>query len=421
MEKKLRLFSKFRTVYTDCPSEYFESRNCPICSSSVHKELTKYRLGFFPLSGEARRAEYQQHMCLECQCIFLNPIFSDYGFCQLFDEHVGASYGSEKSRCEEQVRFACKAIDDFTVQSVVDVGCFTGEFLAHLSTLKLDISLAGIDVDRHAIEAASQRFGGHIQFSCHGFDDLVFPPVTNTLVTLFHVFEHLPDPKRVLDSIFTRTCSSSSLLIEIPILELHGETEDIGGFFSPQHYTHFTFGTLLKLIEKTQWKIADWEVADDYNGFRILLSKEETLDQAERYRAELCSTDGRDVFDAYTIRRHCLLDSQRKTLERIREFSKLIIWGCGFHTEQLLSFTNLEDLASDLEVLLVDGDHFKIGKSYHNCRILDPVSLADIEDFSDTGLLVSSHSSQSGITEAALTYGFPSENIITLYNKIVAY
>lgn len=421
MENKLRLFSRLKTAYSDCPPEYFEFRNCPICGSSRHKELAKYSLGFFPLSGEARRAQYQQQMCLECQCIFLNPIFSDYGFSQLFDEYVGASYGSEKSRCEEQVRFARKAIDGFTVQSVVDVGCFTGEFLAHLLTSTPDISLAGIDVDRNAIEAASQRFGGDIQFSCHGFDDLVFPPVTNTLVTLFHVFEHLPDPKHVLDLIFTRTCSNSVLLIEIPVLELHGETEDIGGFFSPQHYTHFTFGTLLNLIQKTQWKIADWEVAHDYNGFRILLSKNEILDQSERYKAALCFDDGYDVFDAYAMRQHNLLESQSKTLERIREFSRLIIWGCGFHTEQLLAFTNLEHLASDLEVLLVDGDHFKIGKSYHNCRILDPACLADIEDFSDTGLLVSSHSSQSGITKAALSYGFPSENIITLYNKIVAY
>jgi hypothetical protein len=67
---------------------------------------------------------------------------------------------------------------------------------------------------------------------------------------MFHVLEHLPDPVSVLKRLRDHAHNSTRLVIEVPILE-KGQTNDIHGFFSPQHLTHFSKKTLDNVLKVT--------------------------------------------------------------------------------------------------------------------------------------------------------------------------
>ena len=56
---------------------------------------------------------------------------------------------------------------------------------------------------------------------------------------MFHVLEHLKNPLETLINILKSAHQTTYLLIEVPILE-NGFTNDINGFFSAQHLTHFS-------------------------------------------------------------------------------------------------------------------------------------------------------------------------------------
>ena len=62
------------------------------------------------------------------------------------------------------------------------------------------------------------------------------------------VFEHLKNPLRVLKNILNSSHSKTKLLIEVPIIE-NGFTNDINGFFSAGHLTHFS-GIITELFYK---------------------------------------------------------------------------------------------------------------------------------------------------------------------------
>lgn len=70
-------------------------------------------------------------------------------------------------------------------------------------------------------------------------------------VTLFHVLEHLPDPRAVLEQIHRKLRPGGLLLIEVPnwgshMRRLHGLRWQ---FVLDHHVNHFTAGSLTRLVE----------------------------------------------------------------------------------------------------------------------------------------------------------------------------
>ena len=75
-------------------------------------------------------------------------------------------------------------------------------------------------------------------------------------ITMYHVLEHLPRPVEVLKKLSVQSQNQQQKsLVEVPIIE-NGNTNDINGFFSIQHTTHFSANSLLNcIIALAGWKI----------------------------------------------------------------------------------------------------------------------------------------------------------------------
>jgi len=58
-------------------------------------------------------------------------------------------------------------------------------------------------------------------------------------------------------------------VVEVPILE-NGKTNDINGFFSVQHMTHFSRQSLANCFALGGWEVVEQIEQPDYNGCRVL-------------------------------------------------------------------------------------------------------------------------------------------------------
>jgi hypothetical protein len=230
---------------------------------------------------------------------------------------------------------------------------------------------------------------------------------------MFHVLEHLPRPLSVLVNLRKTSKDSTRLILEVPILE-NGETNDINGFFSVQHMTHFSRSSLKNCLNQAGWQIDEWDEQPGYNGCRIIANP-------SRNRCEI-EIDAQDVF---SVQRYLAawfrgLGEVELKLKDCGNAKRFIIWGAGLHTEFLYQTSSFFHANPAQQYLIVDSDKMKQGRSWRGIYITDPGELSGL-DWADKKMIISSYGSQNGIELAAIKMGFPSESIVKLYNKVRVY
>ena len=180
---------------------YTEVRNCPLCKSKYSKSVLRFdNFQFLTDSTEySKTVDIDIHICDECETIFNNPVYTDIGFNNLFSE-MAQSYGMSKGRSLEQVDYLKKIGVLKDTRSILDLGCYRGEFLSHFPD---NLEKDGIDIDLQSIELAKQKFP-KTNFFCQDLEKF------NTgkkydLIVMLHVLEHLKNPLEVIKNILICT------------------------------------------------------------------------------------------------------------------------------------------------------------------------------------------------------------------------
>lgn len=383
-------------------------RPCPLCASQNHRlvlELNDFQF-FTDSATTPKRANLRQVQCRHCLTLYLNPCYTPQGFSHLFAE-AGKSYGSTALRPGEQKQWLDrrKLLQADTV--LLDVGCYEGNFLASLPD---NLLRQGVDIDAPAIARGRARHPT-LELVHSAFDHfhLSRPP---QVITLFHVLEHLPDPAAVLTRLHDIAAPGARLVIEVPILEW-GDTNDINGFFSVQHTTHFSRHTLSALLTVAGWEILEAEKIAGYNGYRVLAG------QAERQTPP--PGNPADISRLQEILA-CWFKAQgavEEKLTRLGQTTQIVVWGAGLHTEFLYQTTSLFR-PPHRKFMLLDSDPIKQDLSWRGIPIKAPAATADI-DWSTARLVISSYGGQHAIINAALAAGIPEEALIPLYDEIHVY
>lgn len=382
-------------------------RPCPICGHFESKSLLSFEnFQFFSDSDLPKQVDLHEKQCRNCGAIYLNPCYSNEGFSILFDE-AGKSYGSTEGRPSEQINWLNerKLLEDNF--KILDIGCGTGHFLA---SLPKNVNKVGVDIDAPSIELA-KTLSPEIEFICSGFDDLEYSEPID-IITMFHVLEHLPNPKSTLQRLYDLSNKDTKLVIEIPIIE-NGFTNDINGFFSVQHLTHFSRNSLKNLLELVGWQIVDWLEQKDYNGCRILATKTTPSHTLKRNETE-------------TINAQKYLSHWFKSLSQVEEKILLlnckycIIWGGGMHLEFLYQTTSL--FSKDIQFIIVDSDKNKQNKSWRGINIYSPNAIKELNVSDETLFIISSYGNQKNIKNAMeAEYNINQKNIIELYDTLRVY
>ena len=387
-------------------------RPCPICGS-IHSKAV-YELTDFQFYSDSpklpKRTSVRHNQCLDCFCVYMNPCYSSYGFSVLFAE-AGQSYGATAERPDEQLAWLKSRGLLQQGSRVLDVGCYDGRFLAKLPS---GMDKVGIDIDGPAIERGKNTYAkDNIEFIHGDFENFGYPYSGPDTITMFHVLEHLPRPVVVLEKLRSIAADATKLVVEVPIVE-NGKTNDINGFLSIQHMTHFSRGSLRNALQRGGWKILEWVEMPDYNGCRVLVSPS---DEHVALRAE--PKDVRFLHD-YMAFWHQAVVSVEEKLVSVSDCRKFIIWGAGAHTEFLYQTTSFFHANADRTYSLVDSDPLKHGRSWRGIPISSPDSLKGM-NWSDVRLLVSSYGGQEGIARAAMEFGVPEDKIVRLYDRVRVY
>lgn len=321
----------------------------------------------------------------------MDPVYTQEGFTILFAE-AGASYGSSEGRIEEQAAWIKQQGLLQTSQRLIDLGCHHGEFLSVFPT---ELERIGIDLSVASIDRAKSLPGNeNIRFIAGGLTN-VLPDLDAALITMMHVLEHLPDPCGTLKRLRELADPATRLVVEVPLLE-QGRTNDINGFLSVTHLTHFSRASLRRCIEYAGWVMLDWDEQPRYNGCRVILKPCTTAN------APAPTGDPRDLTEAnaYLAHWYSAVNQVITRLETAANTPQLIIWGAGLHTEFLYHLTPVFSGDSERQFLLVDSDLNKQGKHWRGIPILKPETLARPE-LRDIPIVISTYRGQEAVAHSA--------------------
>lgn len=391
------------------------NRPCPICGSLDSKtvlELSDFQ--FYSDSKDIpKRFNVTEKMCLSCFALYLNPCYSDFGFSALFGE-AGQSYGSTLDHTNEQIDWLKNhgLLNDGA--HLLDVGCYDGAFL---SRLPKNIKKVGVDIDEPAIKRGRKRYQkANIKFFSGDFETFFYDEIEPDTITMYHVLEHLPRPVEVLKKLRSISKPSTKIVIEVPIIE-DGNTNDINGFFSIQHTTHFSANSLHNCLTQAGWEISKTHKTTDYNGYRIIASIiSESVDGATLTRDKKDWLSLNSSLSSW----YDAIGFVENIVQNIKKMNRFIIWGGGAHAEYLYQTTSFFHIYNNSDFIIIDSDPIKHGKTWRGLSVYEPSILEKI-DWSNISLIISSYGGQESIAEEANKIGVPDACIIKLYKTIRRY
>lgn len=376
-------------------------RPCPLCGHEQADSFLAYE-GFQFYSDSAqqpKRIDIGQQRCSHCSHFYMNPCYSDYGFQVLFAE-AGASYGLLTGACKNRADWLKGKIDLMSLRSVLDLGCHKGDLLAQFPR---HLAKTGVDIGKEPLLQAAQAYP-EIDFICGKLELFEYDGHPD-LITMFHVLEHLADPLSTLRHLRSIAHPKTLLALEVPVLE-KGKADDVNGFFSVHHLSHFTLNSLKKCLSLSGWDLLSCELP---GACRILAVPGKACG-----KGLIETSDDVDMLYAYLNRYQQNIQKLTETANGLKQVDRCVIWGAGCHTEILYHKTTLFQQCPERKYLIVDSDSSKWETTWRGLPVYPPETLREV-DWEATELVVSSYNGQQAIAGAALALGVPEEKILKFY------
>jgi len=225
-------------------------RHCPICDAKNCNLFIE--IDNFPILK-----------CNSCNIVYLNKNISNDSIGELYTTEYfeggpeGRGYECYQN-CEKfltlNFRRRIKELSQYVNRgNVLDVGCGYGFFLKCLDKRYKGF---GIDISEHAIHIARENYNLNVRLG--SIDWNTFPPNTFSLITMWDVIEHLPDPKLSLEILHSMLREDGMIAIT---------TGNVKSYFAkicgkrwhlysvPEHLWYFSPQSLTMLLEKTGFRI----------------------------------------------------------------------------------------------------------------------------------------------------------------------
>jgi SAM-dependent methyltransferase len=151
--------------------------------------------------------------CASCRYVFVSPrpttaeLIRYYSKPSKYDDWIS----EEAARDELWLRRLKKMERTKKPGTIFDVGTGIGQFLSHARGFYTGVF--GTEVSKSAIDIAKKKYGVDIM---NGEVETMSISQTFDNVTLFHVLEHVPDPKRLLEKCRSLLTPGGILVIAVP-------------------------------------------------------------------------------------------------------------------------------------------------------------------------------------------------------------
>jgi SAM-dependent methyltransferase len=242
---------------------------CPVCTAPVTQPFAVAHDRFF----QAVEGYFELRRCPACGCIFQNPLPSEDQISGFYPKTywgwradrppsavLGALRRMETAYREfvamDHVRFLrrCAFGSGARGRLLLDIGCGNGLFL-HLAR-KRGFECRGMDVSGPAVALARERYGLQVRQGAIG--DEIWQPGQFDVITMFHVLEHLPDPRLALSYVRRILKPEGSLILQVPNIESM-QARCFGtrwyGLDVPRHLINFSPRALDILLKEAGFKI----------------------------------------------------------------------------------------------------------------------------------------------------------------------
>lgn len=274
--------------------------SCIYCGNKNAKEL-------FSLE-DIFRDRYHLRECLECETAFLDPSPTKEQLVQAYSEDY---YGEGESKFNPTVE---RIIDFFRQKNakkmaklfggrgtILDIGCGNGSFLFNLGQ-QGDFQLHGLELEGKSAQRASKI--DSIDLTIGELETTTFQENSFDAITLIHVFEHLPNPSKVIEIISNILKSEGVLVVEIPNIDSWQARyfkEDWLHLDPPRHLNFFKPHVLKQIMRE--------------NGFEVI---------QEKYASPQFSPFGvqQSILNKFCKRREVLYEHLKGNSEYVKDYSK---------------------------------------------------------------------------------------------------
>ncbi|MAT42526.1 MAG: hypothetical protein CL609_09310 [Anaerolineaceae bacterium] len=181
--------------------------NCDFCGSNKNFD-------FISTQDRFTNEEFQYVKCLRCGLIFLKHIPSKDEILRYYPNNYEAYSGIKKKKVlEKTIKYIKKYKNN--PSSILDIGCSTGEFLEAIKFNGIK-NVYGIELNEVISDIAKEK---GIKIVGSTIDDLQPNDRGYDIITLWDVFEHLPNPRSSLEKIFSILNPGGYLFMSIPNLD----------------------------------------------------------------------------------------------------------------------------------------------------------------------------------------------------------
>jgi ubiquinone/menaquinone biosynthesis C-methylase UbiE len=238
-----------------------ETTTCNLCGSAKARHL--YRVWDYFMQNPNIEGDYVQ--CEECGLVYQNPRPSNEELAKLYPEEylpftVILNPETQGGHFIQSIRTAglrkrCQAIiRSKSGGRLLDIGCGTGDFLIAMAQIP-GWELHGVELSPDAARIAGQR---GLNIFTGMLEQAAYPQEFFDAITLWDVFEHLPDPSKSLMEIHRVLKPDGMVVLRLPnarSLNARLFGPYWAGFDFPRHLYVFDPNTLRQMLKQHGFKV----------------------------------------------------------------------------------------------------------------------------------------------------------------------
>ena len=291
--------------------------------------------------------------------------------------------------------------------SITDVGCGRGGFLIWLMNSGWKANCQGVDIDLKSIPATNTitgEEGAAISFQEGRAVSLPFDDGTKSLLTYFHVLEHMRDINKVLKEAFRVLGDSGHIMIEVPDAEKYKDYPIGTAFWLSirEHVNHFSPNAIADALQ--------------LNGFDVVSINRKLLPTPEFYypsliilarksghKRKINLQSNRDIASFIIKSQKDLITQASNINEFSASFLSLTFWGCSSGLFSLLPILNQKTYS------ICDSSKLKQKCHYGDIPVNDPKIIQK-----NGALIIAPYLHGDAIEKAAIEQGWTKESIYRL-------
>lgn len=255
-----------------------KNNNCCFCKENNNTPL----YSTFDIFGD----HYTINECHNCKALILSPRPSTEKLNRAYDTSYYGKTGDKFSSPnietvldhfrKRRARYASRFLNDG--DKILDIGCGNGRFLHHI--LKYgNFELHGTELESNSAKRASKI--PEINLTIGHLTKDTFEKESFNVITMFHVFEHLIEPKETLDIISKIIKKNGTLIISFPNISSLQSKLFKGKWLHldpPRHLLFFHANDFIKILESYGFSlIREKYISTEQNVYGMIQSILNTL------------------------------------------------------------------------------------------------------------------------------------------------